>query len=35
MAKLFQPLVPAPHLPLADAQNLGRLPSGNLLRYGP
>src|ERR1700692_2365283 len=35
IAKLFQPLPPAPHLPIADADNLGRLPPRNLLRHGP
>src|SRR5271167_152424 len=33
IAKLLIALMPASHLPVADADNLGRLPPGDLLRH--
>src|ERR1019366_5066225 len=35
IAKLFVALMPAPHLPIADADDLGCLPPRDLLRQGP
>src|SRR2546426_8369304 len=35
IAKLLVTLSPAPHLPITDADDLGRLPPRNLLRHGP
>src|SRR5271169_2773301 len=33
--ELFIPFMPAPHLPVADPDDLGRLPPRDLLRHGP